>query len=620
MSSENMRARRWKRWAILAAISATSVVAGWLLGYLRFFQLIHLKAGDLHFLARGPVSPSEIVLLVIDQKSLDQFREPLLFWHPYYAEAIRSAADAGAKVFGMDVTFPIPVKEWAPGHDELLAGAVIGASPRMPVICGYIPSTLGRQADWPVPLNMVAAALDQGAALHLGVDPDDFVRTLELIEEPVEGRDSPPVRSLGLRVAEKYLGSDARFERGKLVLADHTIPISGQRAITINYPGPAGTFPRISLSDFLAAARAGRKDQLRQWVAGKAVLLGRDGIEDRHATPFYALSPGLRANTAGVEVHASALYTLLTRRYLIPVPQPMRFAALFGAGLVTAVAAGSCAGWTLAGCLAGGVVLTILLTHLLFGAGRLLSGSEILLSGLLSLLLTFVYRFLSAERRGALFHKALGLFAGKKLAKMLAETESLALAGTRQMVTILFSDIRGFTSFCDEKDPAMVVDQLNEYFRTMVGIIVRHHGHANKFIGDGIMAIFSDEDGTVSGDHPVRAVRCGWQMVTEAGQFRTGVGVHTGVALVGNVGSADKMDYTALGDTVNFASRLESLNKEHKTQLLMSEATQRMLEGAIETACLGEVQVRGKSAPMRIYTVMELVRHAQNDLASAEKS
>jgi adenylate cyclase len=145
----------------------------------------------------------------------------------------------------------------------------------------------------------------------------------------------------------------------------------------------------------------------------------------------------------------------------------------------------------------------------------------------------------------------------------------------------------------------------------MVGIIVTYSGHANKFIGDGILAIFCDEDqGAAPGDHAFRAVRCATRIVTAQSQFQTGAGIHTGPAVVGNVGSADKMEYTVLGDTVNLASRLESLNKEHHTKLLMSGATQSLLGSKVQTVHLGEVPVRGKAVPINLYTVATLVPKA----------
>jgi adenylate cyclase len=156
-----------------------------------------------------------------------------------------------------------------------------------------------------------------------------------------------------------------------------------------------------------------------------------------------------------------------------------------------------------------------------------------------------------------------------------------------------------------------VVQILNQYLAIMVAIIVAYRGHPNKFIGDGILAIFSDDDeGCVPGDHPIRAVQCATEIVTLPGRFETGAGIHTGPAVVGNVGSADKMEYTVLGDTVNLASRLESLNKEHHTKLLMSGATQSRLGNQVETVYLSDTPVRGKALPISLYTVASLVAKA----------
>jgi adenylate cyclase len=251
----------------------------------------------------------------------------------------------------------------------------------------------------------------------------------------------------------------------------------------------------------------------------------------------------------------------------------------------------------------------------MFRAGKLISASEMLLSCLVSLLFSLVYRFFSAEKRGDLFRTAVSVFVGKRVATSLEETRAIALSGSRLDVTILFSDIRGFTAFCESKDPAVVVDLLNEYMANMVKVIVDHHGQVNKFIGDGILAIFSDEDGTKPGDHASRAVSCGSAMARVPGQFRTGVGIHSGPAVVGNVGSADKMEYTVLGDTVNLASRLESLNKENKTSILLSEATRELMEDTSETMFLGSVPVRGKTEPMRLYTIASLYNPPKKEAA-----
>ena len=612
-------ARERKRWAVIAAVTAGSVIATLLLGNVRFFQLVHLKAGDLHFLVRGKKTTSNIVILAVDKKSLEHTKELLMFWHPLYAEAIRAAAAGGAKVVGLDHHFVVDVKKWEPDNDAILMQAVgDAAAAGMPVICGFAPVLNSTQEQWPVPVNMLAAALGQIGFANLTSDMDDFIRNQELIEKP--GPDGQFNRSLAFRVAEKFRGEDAKFENGRLTLAGHVIPISPERTITINYAGPPRTLPFISLSDFLDAARAGKKDQIRKWVGGKAVLIGSDVIEDRHSTPYYTAFSGSQYNTAGVEIQGNTLRTVLAEDYLLPVSQTTLVFSLGLVAWITAIVAisfplGQAITW-----LALAVTATAMITHLMFQAGHVISTSELLLACLISLLSTIVYRFLTAEKRGEFFRDAISVFVGKKFAADISEHQKISLSGSRQLLTILFSDIRGFTAFCEEKDPALVVDLLNEYMGSMVKVIVSYHGNVNKFIGDGILAIFSDEDGTTPGDHALRATKCGTEMCQLAGRFKTGVGIHSGMAVVGNVGSRDKMEYTVLGDTVNLASRLESLNKEMKTQLILSDSTRELLNGQFETAYLGEVPIRGKTVPLGVYTAAVLRAPKPESGAMVEKS
>ncbi len=612
--------RGTRRWLIVAAIAFGASLVTHLAGKVRFFQLVHLKAQDTQFVVRGKLPTPDIVLIVVDDKSLEHFKELEIFWHPYYATAIKAAAEGGAKVFGLDKFFAITVTQWEKEHDQMMAEAIITTAPTMPVICGYVPSMMAKQKDWPVPINMIAGSLGQSAFANLTADPDDFIRVQELIESPpTNPQDPPPARGLALRVAEKYLGADVVFDNGKLMLAGKEIPVNGERTININYAGPPDTFPRISLADFVEAARAGEKEKIRKWVGGKAVLLGPDNIDDRHATPFYtfSLSGSKRFNTAGVEIHANTLRTLLQAEYLVPVPEYVRVLSLYFVAMATSIVVVLISLGRAAPILLLGVAATATATQFMFRAGRLISASEMLLACLVSLLFSLVYRFFSAEKRGDLFRTAVSVFVGKRVATSLEETRAISLSGSRLEVTILFSDIRGFTAFCESKDPAVVVDLLNEYMANMVKVIVDHHGQVNKFIGDGILAIFSDEDGTKPGDHASRAVSCGAAMARVPGQFKTGVGIHSGPAVVGNVGSADKMEYTVLGDTVNLASRLESLNKENKTSILISEATRELMADPSETLFLGTVPVRGKTEPMRLYTIASLYNPPKKEAVTA---
>ncbi|HLG95060.1 MAG TPA: adenylate/guanylate cyclase domain-containing protein [Bryobacteraceae bacterium] len=607
--------RKWRHWGLCAILAGGSALAAWSLGGVRFFQILNLKAYDAHFVLRSLLSSqptiSNIVLLTADQKTSDTFPEPRLFWQKHYSDAIRAAGQAGAKVIGLDLAFGVAVDQWQPDYDRLL-GEAVGTSPA-PVVCGYVSELNTSPGAQAIPINMMAAALGLGAFANLTSDADDFVRRQELIEQPGKAGDAPPARSFALRVAEKYMGTDAQFQDGSLTLAGQRIPISSDRAIAINYAGPPGTFPSHSLADFEAAAKAGDWAKLRSWVNGKIVLLGIDfADEDRKATPFYTLFSGPKWTTAGVEIHANTIRTILEHRYLALVPEWVRWFALL---LATAVAVWIATSFRAAGA-AGFMLLEVAAiiasTHLAFESGFIVSTSEILLATLICLIASVVYRFWTEEKGRNLFQRAISLFVGKQLATSLEETQNIALCGKNMEVTVLFTDIRGFTAFteevCAQQGPEEVVRLLNEYMAMMVGIIVMFHGHANKFIGDGILAIFCDEDeGAKPGDHALRAVQCAARIVTASSQFQTGAGIHTGPAVVGNVGSADKMEYTVLGDTVNLASRLESLNKERHTKLLMTGATQSRLSGRVKTEHLGMVPVRGKALPIDLYTVSSLV-------------
>ena len=604
--------QKLKKITSLAGISFAAAILTLGLSQLRFFQLLSLKAQDVNFVLRGSRSVSNVVLIGIDDETLNRFPEPSLFWQKYYGDAITAAADGGAKVFVLDIAFSIPVEKYVADNDGYLLGAFNAALPRMPVICAYVPEAMGGQAktDFAVPLNIAAGAMGLAGYANLTDDPDAFVRRQELIEAPDAGANRPLARSMALLAAEKYLGKEAALHGQDLYLGDRRIPAI-DREIVINFAGPPGTVPMVPLDKFLDAAQRHDTAAIRNWVQGKIVLLGPDSYDqaDRHNTPFYTMFAGSKYTTAGVEVHANTLNTLLTGDFLRPVSQLTRVIGL----LVAAGVGASIAGLFLATQTALWALMALLgslaVTHVLFLNGWLLSSSEVATAFSIALLGGVIYRFATAERKSSFFRGAVALFVGKQVATSLDASQTISLQGKRQTVTILFTDIRGFTAFCESKDPAEVVDLLNAYMQTMVSIIVKHHGHVNKFIGDGILAIFSDEDeGAKPGDHAARAVICATAMVeAQSGNFRTGAGIHSGEVVIGNVGSSDKMEFTVLGDTVNIAARLESLNKEQKTKLLLSGTTREMSGGQIDTTYIGEVPVRGKTEPMKLYTVTKLI-------------
>ncbi len=604
--------QRVRRGVIAAMIAFGAVAVAVPLNDVQFFRTLNLKVLDSHFAVRGQRPTGDIVLILTDQKALDSFPELQLFWHRHYAEAIRAAGDGGAKVIGLDLSFGIPVEKWEPDLDHVLAAAV--ASSPVPVVLAYVPEHNSNPESLRVPVNILSAGLGLAAFPNLTDDADQFIRRQELLEAP-SPTGEPPARSMALRVAELYAGEDATFENGRLTLKGGEIPIDANRSIYINYAGGPGTFPHVSIADVESAAARGDRDQLRRWFENQIVLLGSDAKGDSYPTPFYSLFSGARWTTPGVEIHASTVNTLLSREFIVPAPEWARIAGMLAATLATVAAAVSLPVAPAAGGLLGIGLMVALVTHLLFRGGLILSSSEIMVAANIALIGAIVYRFSSAERRGAIFHQAVSLFVSRKVAASLEHSKGVKLSSRREVVTILFTDIRGFTAYseqvCEEQGPEVLVLALNQYLATMASLIVAFGGHVNKFIGDGILAVFADDDeGAKPGDHALRAVQCATRIVNVPGEFQTGAGLHTGVAVLGNVGSTDKMEYTVLGDTVNLASRLESLNKEHKTKLLMSETTQQALNGAVKTTHLGTVPVRGKTAPINVYTVSSLVEEA----------
>jgi adenylate cyclase len=211
--------------------------------------------------------------------------------------------------------------------------------------------------------------------------------------------------------------------------------------------------------------------------------------------------------------------------------------------------------------------------------------------------------------------KLFGQYVSKDVYERLVANPSLArLGGQRREMTVLFSDIRGFTTVSERGEPEEIVKLLNEYFTCMVDIVFRHRGTVDKFVGDMVMALFGAPlDDPAHADHAVDAAL---EMVTElqrlndgwkaAGrpELDIGIGINTGVMVAGNIGSDAIMSYTVIGDAVNLGSRLESLNKQYGTRIIISGHTRTSLQKPYLFRPLGEVVVKGKSQPVAIFEVV----------------
>jgi adenylate cyclase len=235
----------------------------------------------------------------------------------------------------------------------------------------------------------------------------------------------------------------------------------------------------------------------------------------------------------------------------------------------------------------------------------------------LTLLVAFVgdlaWKYFVEGRDKRQVKKLFSRYVSKDVYEQLVANPSLAaLGGARRHMTVLFSDIRGFTTLTEKGSPEDVVAQLNELFTRMVEVVLDHRGTVDKFVGDMIMALFGAPlDDADHADHAVQAalemiaelqkLNQGWKAQGRFAELDIGVGVNTGIMIAGNIGSDAIMSYTVIGDAVNLGSRLESLNKQYGTRIIISDATRRALKGRYLYRPLGDVVVKGKSEPVAIF-------------------
>ncbi len=197
--------------------------------------------------------------------------------------------------------------------------------------------------------------------------------------------------------------------------------------------------------------------------------------------------------------------------------------------------------------------------------------------------------------------------------QLMADPNRAALGGRRRTMTVLFSDVRGFTAMSEKATPEEVVSQLNEYFSRMVQVLFDHRGTLDKFVGDMVMGLFGAPlDDPDHAEHAVQTAIAMSKALDElnrewsaAGRpvLDIGIGISTGEMVAGNIGSEAIMSYTVIGDRVNLGARLESLNKDYGTRIIISETTREALKGRYDIHPLGEVVVKGKSRPVAIYEV-----------------
>ena len=605
------------------------------------------------------------VIVDLDERSLKTYGQwPWPRWR--VALLLGKIRNAGAAAVGLDILFAEPdrtspavlQRELKQGlgvenefaglpagledNDRVLAGTLAQG----PFVLGYLftfsgtdkgtggelhpvsPAVLkeagGMQGDLPfvrasgvdAPLQILLDSAPGSGFFNTLSDADGLLRRIPLLV----ARGDRLYPSLALATLRMALGDPPLVLKiGKngpqsLRLGPTLIPLDREGWMALHYRGGREAFQVVSAADIL-------EDKVgRDVLAGKIVFAGSSvpSLMDLRSTPLARVYPGTQA-------HATAVDTILKGDFI------SRPGWTVGAELVMLVFVG--------------MVLTVLITwsrtRLVFpvaiavggvvlgvsvwcfaGPGVFLSPvmAEVVL--ILQLLLLSLIKYRQEEQARQFMHGALCRYVSSGVAEeILRRPEALTLTGEEKTISVLFSDIRGFTTLSEKLSPTQVSSLLKDYFTPMTGIVIDRSGTLDKFIGDALLA-FWNAPVDVPG-HQALALDAAMEMLEKVRALNTyfqkeygvavaiGIGLHSGAVRVGNMGSEDLFDYTVIGDGVNLASRLEGLCKFYGVTLVVSESVVEAADGPWSFQVLDKVRVKGKSEPVRIFTV--LAREAAED-------
>ncbi len=613
--------------ALISVLGAALVVGLLPTGAVQRLELLTLDARYALGLGRRPPG-QDIVVAWIDQESMDYLdQNGVSFPWPreLYAQVMAYLTEVGARAVVFDVLFDQRVtaeddrvfgealaqntgdvlamkfvEHRETGRDEAETSAF--AARALPAAAAEI--VRPRERGLVLPLEELAAGADQLGFVNIRPDADKVFRHYDLLRlwgPPGEEARAYPSLALAAALAAGVEPSSQRADAsGRLLL---------------NFRGKEFTFAPVKFVNILETINRADRGEAPlvplERFRDAIVLIGinAEGYEDTHPMPLSERFPG-------VELHATALDNLLRGDALWAPRWEVPLAA--GAALLATAAVFALPGvvaplLALLVLLASGLAATLLfwldLTAVPVAAPALAGGSSA--AG------AFLYRIVVEGKQKRAMQRAFRSYlAPDVLREVLANPGAVRLGGETREVTLVFTDLQGFTGLAERSQPAELVAFLGDYFTRMCEPILAEHGVIDKFIGDAIMAFFGAPIATQ--DHGRAAVRAALAALEVSAAIaaelrarglppvQTRIGIHTGTAVVGNMGSAVRFDYTAIGDTVNLASRLEGANKAFGTRCLVSETTWAMAGDEVLGREVGRLVVLGRAAPIRVFEPLAL--------------
>jgi adenylate cyclase len=543
---------------------------------------------DLRFTIHGTQpAPQDVVFVKFDDVTFDELAERWPFRRSLHARAIERIHGDGAAVIGYDVQFSEPSgpTEQDAEEDNALIEAVRASGNIVLATTEVAPGGETRVFGGGEGLRH-----SRGIPAYSGF-PNDPGRVVRRMATSVRGLDSFPVA-----LAERWTGRAVEDESGD---AHHWI----------DYAGPPGTVPSIPFSRVLA----GRFEP--GTFRGKVVLVGASApsLQDLHPTSTTGETP-----MPGPEIHANAVLTAARGFPLRDAPGALNVAIIALLAVAAPLASARLGRWAALAVALGAAAAAAVGAQLAFEEGRVVSVVYPAVAwGLASVGAVGVHAITAAferERTRDLFAR----FVPESVVdEALAQSDGLRLGGVRREGTVMFSDLRGFTSFAETLAPDEVIAILNRYLTEMSDAILDEGGTLVAYMGDGIMAVFGAP--LEQGDHADRALRAAEQMLARmeafndwlreqgvGGGFKMGIGLNSGPVMSGHVGSERRLEYTAIGDTTNTAARLEGMTKGTPHQLFVAESTHALLEqGGDRLEFAGEFEVRGRQAKIRLWAPQE---------------
>ena len=605
-----------------------AILVAALLQLLGVFENLELKTYDLRFRIKGEISTdtSGIVLVTVDDQSFVSLKHKWPFPRSYFARAIKNLQEAGAALIVLDIEFTEPST-----IDYLDDVALAEAIQRFPnvILAGKIVTEFGSHNTLNrYPLRPLKSLLDAGASwayANVYLDNDGFIRRYNLYQN-VHGRIYFPLAIEALRrmqnlPREKIVIDDSQYLRiGKFSILKYEFD-----TMLIHYTGPAGNFPTYSLAnvlddrDFQLPDAREDTDIFEEYkkfgiFKDKVVFIGASAneLQDNKLTPFFDYL-GSKQLMPGVEMHANALNTMISGNFIqtagwlavalivlilggLVYLLSMKFKAIYGLGLSLLV-----------------ILFYFLVTVYLFVQWNYwLPFIFPAMAFSLGFVANTAYSEFMVQQEKNLYRKTFQQYVARSVVdSMLSSGELPKFGGERKVLTVLFSDIRSFTTFSEKYPPEVVVRHLTEYLSSMVDVIFKNRGTLDKFVGDEIMAIYGAP--YYFSNHAEMACLTALEMLArlrhlqnkwsqkEMEYFQIGIGINTGKVIVGNLGSIQLFDYTVIGDEVNLGARLEGANKHYKTTIIISESTYQQVKDKAIVRELDNVRVKGKKKPVRIY-------------------